>query len=118
MTSKTMARSGPFSSLFSLRRSRIDIAFKKAEYAASIPGIKVLHAAADEGVKVLVVPTRTCKGHVQRNLVRRRIKSIIYENQLATAPGTTLILLYQQSLDLSFDELTQFLIRAFRKINR
>lgn len=111
-----MARTSRFSSLFSLRKKQIDAAFSVARRRGSMPGIKVLHALSnDQPAKVLIVPTRGFKGHVKRNKIRRQIKSIVYEDQLAEQQGTFIVLLYADAPAIAFSPLRAFLQRAFRK---
>lgn len=111
-----MARTSRFSSLFSLRKKQIDAAFSSARRRGSMSGIKVLHALSDDmPAKVLIVPTRGFKGHVKRNKIRRQIKSIVYEDNLAQQHGTFIILLYAEAPTIAFPDLRPFLQRAMRK---
>ena len=113
-----MARTSRFSRLFSLRKNRINTAFGIGRRLGSMPGIKVLHApsaTAESEARVLIMPTRLFKGHVQRNKVRRQIKAIIYENSLASCGGTFIILLYAEAKQTDFTQLKSFLVRTLRK---
>ena len=113
-----MTRTSRFSRLFSLKKNHINHAFSLSKRLGSMPGIKVLYAQGQcqiEEARVLIVPTRQCKGHVRRNLIRRRIKSIIYENDLAAGNATFIILLYQQAQTFSFEQLKNFLIRTMKR---
>lgn len=106
-----------FTQLFRLRKKHIDLSFSQAKHHASIRGIKILHAPAlpdTPHASFLIVPTRRCKGIAARNKLRRRIKSIIYEEQLYQQDGTFLILLYEQAKALSFDELKSFFVKELR----
>ncbi len=66
-----------FSSLFKLSSGRIATAFTVAGRAGSIDGIKLLKAPSDKGLFIIAL-TRTIKGSVNRNRIRRRIKAALY----------------------------------------
>jgi ribonuclease P protein component len=111
-----MATTSRFTFTFRLKTKQISAAFTAAHRLTGRHGIKVLYAANEQTpAKVLIVPTRTLKGHVRRNKLRRQIKAVVYENKLAEQAGTFIVLLYPQIVDLSFDELKKFLIYAFSK---
>lgn len=66
-----------FSSLFKLRSSQIAAAFTAAQRAGSIEGLRLLHAPSDN-TQFIIALTRTIKGGVKRNRLRRRIKAALH----------------------------------------
>ena len=108
-----------FRSLFSCTKKEISAALQHAHVVATIHGLKLLKTrkgpfdALPHG-KLLIIPVRTFKAH-ERNLIRRRIKSIFYEEQLYTQPTMWILIVYKQALHLSFSELKTFLTKHIPK---
>ena len=102
--------------MFSFQKKEIDAAFVKARLAGRCNGLKLLQAATPvepgNGKLLIIVPGKTGKAH-DRNLVRRRLKSIFYEEALHNKPFHSIVLVYKPALDLSFDQLKDFLEKCF-----
>lgn len=72
-------------------------------------------SALDHSKFLIITPRKAGKAHV-RNQLRRRLKAIIYENELTKLPVRFAILCYPQAADRSYAELKQFLIETLEKI--
>lgn len=108
-----------FRLLFSFSKRDIDYAFKHASLKKKTPGLKLLYAPLPPTEKekpkygkLLIVIPRTSGNAVQRNMVRRRLKAIYYEEKLYETPLITILLVRKQAMQLSFDQLKQFLTGA------
>lgn len=102
--------------MFSFQKKEIDAAFAKARIAGRCNGLKLLQTAMPiepgSGKLLIIVPGKTGKAH-DRNLVRRRLKSIFYEEGLYQKPVHGILLVYKPALDLSFDQLKDFLVKCY-----
>ncbi len=110
--------------LFHFSKFEAKDALKASKLIKSIPGLKLLASAlpdrpecAPEGVYrrvlhgklLLVIPRAFGKAH-ERNLLRRRLRSIYYEEKLYLRPIISMIICYKQAQTLSFEQLRTFLI--------
>jgi ribonuclease P protein component len=66
--------------------------------------------------KVLIVASRKVGNAPQRNLIRRRIKSIFYEEKLFEFGFDCVIIAYKPMVDLSFDQFKSFILGAYQKV--
>jgi len=102
--------------IFSFSQKNVDAAFATAKTHISLYGIKVLKGAPHSEQRhatFLLVPTRKIKRAVDRNRLKRRIKSIIYEQQLFKKDvASYIILLYPKALEYSFEEIRRFLMKV------
>lgn len=107
-------------SLFSFSTKEISEAFNRITKKKYVPGFVFLqapHAIHDEkqGLhgKMLVIITRaTAKAH-DRNLLRRRLRSIYYEEKLWANQVTWIVIAKKQALEYSFDQLKEMVMRVF-----
>ena len=105
-----------FSDLFSFTRNEVRFSFNNAKKKASIPGLILLQAPLQEtlpepfGKLLIVIPRLSGKAH-KRNLFRRRVKSIFYEEKLFEKPVTSILLVRKTAIDLPFDQLKEFLVK-------
>jgi len=107
-----------FKDLFSFSRREVDAAFKVVRPAGRTHGLKLLCASLkdcdrsiftqDHGRLLIIIPRRVGKAH-DRNVLRRRIKALFYENKLYERERICILLVYPDAKKLSFDELTAFL---------
>lgn len=91
----------------------IQIAFQTAKRVVKIPEMEIRRASQqlDFGRILVVIPRRAGKASV-RNKIKRRLKSIFYEEKLF-ASGYDLILLVRSGADaLSFEQLKALLSKA------
>ena len=105
-----------FKALFRFSQKQVDAAFQSARPFASCYGIKVLRGAQRDDVAhgtFLLVPTKKIKTAVQRNLLKRRLKALIYEHELGAQTGTFIFLLYPAACEIMFDKLKAFIATSF-----
>lgn len=110
--------SGLFKSLFSWNKKEIDHAFTHAKKVHSVSGLKLLSSKnlftennSEHGKLLIIVPRKVGKAHI-RNKIRRRIKEIFYTNQLYKKPLRSIILVYPDAVNLSFEQLTAFFTKG------
>lgn len=65
------------------------------------------------GKILIITPKKSGKAH-ERNLLRRRIKAIFYENQLYMVPLKTIIYCKKGSTHLKFEQIKDFLLKVIR----
>jgi ribonuclease P protein component len=65
--------------------------------------------------RVLIIASRKVGNAPQRNLVRRRIKAIFYEEKLFERAFDCVVILYQKAVELPFDQLKDLLLAAYQK---
>lgn len=104
-----------FRKLFCFSSVQVDMLFKAIDRKYYGCGIKLLHAnpssdAHIEGKLLVITPRRAGKAHV-RNLIRRRIKNIFYQQALYKSPGVWIALVGHQAAQASFAELQDFLVK-------
>lgn len=88
--------------------------YRSAKTVVKEPGIEIRRAPQQNKdlSKTLIVIPRAVGTAVERNLLRRQIKSIFYQDRLFENPFDLLILLKKGGTQLSFDQLTQLLTNA------
>ena len=111
-----------FRALFSFVKKEIDWAFKRARRIARGGGLTLLQnpglfsegeggdqQVSCHGKLLIIVPRRAGKAH-KRNLLRRRMRSVFYEHELFKKPVTSILIVGPQAMELSFEQLRDFLI--------
>lgn len=68
--------------------------------------------------RVLIVASRKVGNAPQRNLVRRRIKSIFYEEKLYDRNFDCVVIAYDKIVSLSFDQLKSLILGAYSKVSQ
>jgi ribonuclease P protein component len=105
-----------FKELFAFSKREVDFAFQNAKLSSAILGLKLLEAplfCPDKNVgKILIVIPRRVGKAPERNKIRRRIKAIFYEKQLFKKHVSSILLVYPQAKQLSFERLSTFLCKA------
>ena len=121
-----------FKELYSFSKPEIDAAFKAALLLNKTEGIKLLQTPAhilrsfettasqspQDGRafgKFLIITPRSCGKAHERNLIRRRLKAIYFEQKLYQKRVTTIALIYSGAMKLSFDHLKAFILESFAK---
>ncbi len=66
--------------------------------------------------RVLIIASRKVGNAPERNLIRRRIKSIFYEEKLFALNFDCVVIVYKNMVSLSFDQLKTLLVSAYQKI--
>ncbi len=67
--------------------------------------------------RILVIASAKTGSAPKRNLFKRRLKSIFYENKLFEQPDDIAVIARNGSLELSFDQLKKILTDAVTKNN-
>ena len=68
--------------------------------------------------RVLIIASRKVGNAPERNLIRRRIKSIFYEEKLFERNFDCAIIAQKKLTDLSFDELKTLMLASYRKVSQ
>lgn len=128
-----------FSKIFHFSRSEVSLLYSKATLKKKILGLKLLQAPLSflasasstprtqgqvfdaahdssnenklEHGKLLIVIPRAFGKACKRNRFRRQVKAIFYENKLYVHPVASILIVYSQAQQFSFDEIKNFLIR-------
>jgi ribonuclease P protein component len=91
--------------------------FKTARRALRHPGLDILCTpAAQDTARILVITSGKTGNSPQRNLVRRRLKSIFYENKFYELGFDCIVIMKKPGIDLSFEELTTLLTSALDRM--
>jgi ribonuclease P protein component len=65
--------------------------------------------------RVLIVVARAVGNAPQRNLIRRRVKAIFYEEKLFNFDLDCVVIAHKKMVDLSFEQLKTIIISAYPK---
>ncbi len=103
-----------FKDLFRFEKKEIDHTFQNVQQENKIEGLKQLQSPVqkegqDFGKLLIIASRKTGKAH-KRNRIRRQLKSIFYQEELFKKPVNSIVLVYKSALDLTFEQLRQFLI--------
>ena len=97
----------------SFSKSEVKQFFKSARCVLRNPGLTVLYNPSTNSFgRVLVVTARKVGTSPERNLIRRRIKAIFYENALYEKKYDVVFLIRKPAVSLSFDELKACVLKA------
>jgi ribonuclease P protein component len=66
--------------------------------------------------RVLVVVSRAVGNAPERNLIRRRIKSVFYEEKLFEHNFDCVVIAHKKMVSISFEQLKDMLVSAYQKI--
>ena len=96
--------------LYHFSNSEVSQLFKSAKRVFRHQALDVICAPQklSHGRLLVVVPKRIAKAH-KRNRIRRQIKSIFYESNLFEYPYDCIVIIKQEGLTLSFDELKKLI---------
>ena len=102
-----------FRSLFRFKKKEIASARANATRCANIPGLKLLRAPSTSTAlahgKLLIIIPRATGTAVKRNRLRRQIRAIYYQEKLYENPVVSILIVYKEAVQLSFDEIKKFL---------
>ncbi len=94
----------------------IDCLFKSARRVIKSQECTILLAPAQKSIgRVLIIASRKVGNAPERNLLRRRIKSIFYEEKLFDRSRDCVVIVYRKAVFLSFEQLKDLLLTAFQK---
>lgn len=98
-------------------KREIDFLFKNARRALRSETCTILFAPrqADFG-RILIIASRKVGNAPERNLLRRRIKSIFYEEKLYDYALDCAIILQKKATELSFSEMKDLIIGVYAKV--
>jgi len=102
----------------SFSRTEISNAFKRSRLKVRYSGLKLLVSPSEDDAehgKLLIVTPRRSGNSPQRNLFRRRIKSIFREKNLADQKIVIIALVDRNSIELSFKKLEQLVLSCYEK---
>lgn len=106
--------SGIAKRLSKFTKREIDHLFKHARRVFRSPECTILLAPRQDVFgRVLIVTSRKVGNAPERNLIRRRIKSIFYEEKLYDRSFDCVIIAQKKLTDLSFDELKKLILNAY-----
>lgn len=94
----------------------LSILFKKARRVLTHPGLHILIAPAkNSSGRILVVTPRKIGNAPIRNKIRRRIKSIFYENRLFEMDFDCIVIIKPSGTLLSFENLRDLLTTTLKR---
>lgn len=95
-------------------KREIDHLFKHARRVFRSPACTILLAPRQgEFGRVLIVASRKVGNAPERNLIRRRIKAIFYEEKLYDRSFDCVIIAQKKLTDFSFDELKKLVLNVY-----
>jgi len=98
----------------SLSKKEIDFLFKRAQKFVKQSGLDIrLALKAQEMAKILIVIPRKAGNAPKRNRLKRRLKSIFYEEQLFTKKFDWIIIARKEAIDVPFSELRSILLKVY-----
>lgn len=105
-----MSRSPSFS------EKEVSFLFKKARRALRSSGLDILCAPATQPQgRILVITSRKVGSAPKRNLIRRRLKSIFFEENLFELGIDCIVIIKKAGINLEFEALKELLIKALKK---
>lgn len=107
-----------FTNLFRFEKKEIDQTFQNSSLIGKISAFKLLKAPIaknnQEFGKLLIIASRKVGKAHKRNKVRRRLKSIFYQEQLYIHKNNYIILAYKPATELKFEQIKNFLIKSIK----
>jgi ribonuclease P protein component len=105
-----------FKSLTSFSLQEVAFLFKKAVQVVSSRylDIKKGPGHSNQYGRLLIIIPRAVGSAPQRNLIRRRLKHIFFEEQLFAVPRDWIIFVKKPAVESSYDELRQLLATAMK----
>ena len=98
--------------LFNFSKMQAKAALAASKLVTKIPGLKLLQAPDPSllhGKLLVVIPRAFGKAH-ERNLLRRRLRAIYYEENLYKKAVISMVICYKEAQNLTFSDLKTFLI--------
>ena len=124
-----------FKDYFKFNQKEISLIFKYSKIKKQIDGLKLLQLPiealkkikpeelsnifekqieSNQGKILIITSRKVVKAH-KRNKLRRQIKSIFYEEKLFKKPVISILITYKQALNLTFEQLKEFLVKSFEQ---
>lgn len=100
----------------SFKESEVKLHFKKNNFKEKKLGLEFYLAPSSLSYgKILVITPRKSGKSVQRNLIRRRLKSIFLEEKLFENKIDCIIVVRPEAINLNFYELKKIILDVFQK---
>ncbi len=100
-------------------KREIDYLFQHARRVIRHQSCTILLAPRQkEFGRVLIIASRKVGNAPERNLIRRRIKSIFYEEKLFLLNFDCVVIAYKNMVSLPFDQLKSLLLSAYHKASQ
>ena len=110
----------PLLNLCSFSQKDAKTILKNGSFLARVPGIKIIETpfgtetvAPTPHGRILIVIPRKVGPACTRNLIRRRIRALYLEEKLYTRQSATMIFMYPEARNFTYDQLRTFMIGAF-----
>ena len=100
-------------------KSEIDYLFCHARRVIKTQACTILVAPRqkEDFGRVLIIASRKVGNAPERNLVRRRIKSIFYEEKLFALKFDCVVIAHKKMVTLPFDQLKSLLLSAYQELS-
>jgi len=98
-----------------MTEKEVSLMFKTARRALRHPGLDILCAPAVQDVgRILVITAKKIGSAPKRNLIRRRLKAIFFEEKLFELGLDCIVIIKKPGIDLEFDELKKLLANTLK----
>jgi len=95
-------------------KKEIDKLFDTAQRQIKNPALDILLGPRQKDFgRILIITSRKVGNAPQRNKIRRRLKSIFYEEKLYETPYDYIVIVKKEAVTLSFETLKKLLCRAY-----
>lgn len=102
--------------LSQFNKTEVQRAFKSARRVGRHPGLTILLSSKQhETGRVLIIASRKVGSAPERNLLRRQLKAIFYEEKLFERGFECIIILRKEAVGLSFTQLKELLLDAYHR---
>lgn len=109
--------SGIFKKISKFTKGEIDHLFKHARHVFRRTSCTILLAPGQTDFgRILIIASRKVGNAPERNLIRRRIKSIFYEEKLYEKAFDCAIIVQKKMVELSFVEIKELILNAYGRV--
>jgi len=100
----------------SFSEKEVSILFKTARRALRHPGLDILCApTTKKNGRILVITARSTGTAPKRNLIRRRLKAIFFEEKLFELKFDCIVIIKKIGINLTFEQLRELLVGTLKK---